>query len=218
VLAEQGHLVVEPWLDRVLDVSMQFDVAPDGSVRTHPWGRFLTDARGRWHGAVIGRSLEDADPALRRAAAGLNDTLGEVARRLGPRMAALGFAGPAGIDALVYRERDAPLRIKPLVELNPRATMGRVALGLDRRMRRGRVGLWQQVGLRELRRAGGPATFGAWADALARSAPLRTVGEPPLLDGGVIFTTDPAVARDHVTVLSVAETVAAARAQLALPG
>jgi uncharacterized ferritin-like protein (DUF455 family) len=215
VLAEQGALVVEPWLDRVLDASMQFDVAADGGVRTQPWGRFLADARGRWHGAVIGRSLEDADAPLRRACAKLGAALGETCRRRGPRMAALGFRGPAGIDAFLYRDAAGGLRIKPLVELNPRNTMGRVALALDRRMRRGRVGLWLQVSRRDVKRAG-HSGFTAWQDALSASAPLRTVGSPPLLDAGVLFTTDPTCAREHVTVLSVSDSLAGARAQLLL--
>jgi hypothetical protein len=65
-------------------------------------------------------------------------------------------------------------------------------------------------------RRAGHAGFDAWHDALDASAPLRTVGSPPLLDAGVLFTTDPSCAREHVTVLSVSDSLAGARAQLLL--
>ena len=143
ILEEQGAVVVEPWLDRVLDLSLQFDVDGD-RARSGPWGRFLTDDRGAWRGAVLGDSLADQPAAIRRLLAKRGGDLAAIAQHLAPAMAALGFRGPAGIDALVYRVGDR-LALKPLVELNPRLTMGRVALALDRRVRRDRVARWRVI-------------------------------------------------------------------------
>ena len=215
VIAAQGSVVVEPWLDRVIDLSLQFDVGADGRVTTDGWGRFLTDARGRYRGAVLGDVLRDQPGDVKRLLAEQGDRLGLAAKHLGAAMAAAGFAGPAGLDALVYRAPGGALALKPIVELNPRVTMGRVARAIGRRVRRDRVGLWTQVSRDEVRAAG----FGglaAWAESVGARAPLRVEGEPALLGGGALFTTDPARAERIVTVLVVGDSLAACRERLGL--
>jgi hypothetical protein len=208
VLSSQGAVLVERWLDRAVDLSVQFDVGDDGVV-CHPWGRFLTDDRGRYRGAVLGRALDDVAPAVRRLLATESPRLEEAALHLGRAMAALGFRGPAGLDALVHRTADG-YALKPIVELNPRMTMGRVAKALEKRVRPGRVGLWVQVSRDEARAAGFPG-LSDWAAALRARAPLAVAGAPPQVTGGALFTTDPAVAERLVTVLVVAPTLAECR-------
>ncbi len=212
VLRAQGAVVVEPWLDKCVDLSVQFDVDGDGVVRVDRWGRFLTDARGAWIGAVVGDATADLPAEVRAVLAAGVQSLREVARRLGAAMHALGYAGPAGIDAMVYRSADGP-RLRPLVELNPRNTMGRAARALDRRVRPGRVGLWRQVSLRAVR-AAGHAGFATWAAGLRARHPLGvTAGR---VDRGVLFTTWPETAVAHVLVLAVGDSLADASAMLEL--
>ncbi|MDP2317098.1 MAG: DUF455 family protein [Pseudomonadota bacterium] len=219
VLAAQGALVVEPWLDRVLDLSLQFEVAADGRVSADAWGRFLTDGRGSYRGAVLGDVLRDQPPPVKRLLAEEGDRLYQVARHLGPAMAARGFTGPAGIDALVYRTpRGADgdgVALKPLVELNPRMTMGRVARAIGRRVRRDRVGLWTQVSRKDVRGAGF-AGLAAWAAWLRERAPLVVSGDAALIDNGALFTTDPTRAERIVTVLVVGGALDECRERLGL--
>jgi hypothetical protein len=211
VLAEQGAVVVEPWLDRVLDLSVQLDVGRDGSVRVHPWGRFLCDTRGRYKGAVVGRALADLGPAERRAVAEAAPVLEAAARHVGEALYARGYAGPAGIDALIARGRDGSLRCKPIVEVNPRMTMGRVAAALARRVAPGQVGLVRQVGRGE---AGG--SFPEWSNALRERAPLvvEPRGGGPMIASGAFFTTDPGQARHLCGVMLVAASLQEAEALL----
>ena len=42
------------------------------------------------------------------------------------------YTGPVGMDAFLYQDREGAVRWKPVVEINPRYTMGRVALELAR--------------------------------------------------------------------------------------
>ncbi len=210
VLDAQGALVVEPWLDRVLDLSVQIEVG--GALSVDPWGRFLTDPRGRYRGAVLGDVLRDQPAEVRRLLAEQGETLAEMARHVGRALADAGFRGPAGIDALVYRRADG-LALKPLVEVNPRMTMGRVARAIGRRVRRDRVALWTQVSRDEVR-AAGSSGFPDWAAALRARAPLVTTGDPPLITSGALFTTDPERAERLVTVLVVGESLEGCRAVL----
>ena len=130
-LARCGGAVLEPWLDRIGDLSAQVRVSeeqgvvlmgslelltgPSGDYRGH---RGEIDSRGRIFSGL------PQDEALREAAA----LVAVEARNAG-------FHGPAGLDALVYRETPGsePL-LRPCVEWNARFTMGTVVLGLVRRL------------------------------------------------------------------------------------
>ena len=50
------------------------------------------------------------------------------------------FTGYFGVDTLVFADTDGELKVKPLVELNPRMTMGHVALNLKKRLAPGTEG------------------------------------------------------------------------------
>ena len=39
ILRQQGQVVVEPWLDKVVDLSLHFDVGVEGAMRRWPAGR-----------------------------------------------------------------------------------------------------------------------------------------------------------------------------------
>ncbi len=182
-LATQGSVVVEPWLDRVADLSLQ----GTGGV-LDGWGRFFTDARGAYRGAWLGHPLEGLPPDVQRWAHDdgrdprrLPRTLAAVARFLGERLD--GRPGPYGVDALIYRRPDG-LRLFPLLEVNPRVTMGRIALALGRHVA-----------------PGTPARF----DLVPRDA---VAARPVVLRGGHIVDgalplTDPERAQRVVAMLTV---------------
>jgi hypothetical protein len=54
--------------------------------------------------------------------------------RIAQELAKRNFAGYFGVDALVCQDQNGELKIKPMVELNPRTTMGHVALSLEKRL------------------------------------------------------------------------------------
>lgn len=217
-IEREGAVVVEPWLDKVLDLSVLFSVEGPQSVRIHGTTRFLTDGRGRYRGTVLGglgtgldRDLQRWLMAPRRR---VLDALEAAAARVGRALWARGHRGPAGIDALVYRDREGALRFRPIVEINPRCTMGHVALALTRRVAPGSAGLWLQVSLAETQRAGF-ATFADLADHFADTAPpvIRTSPGAQLAEG-VCFTTDPSQAEVVVTLLVTGRDLEDCRARL----
>ena len=138
-LARQGAVVIEPWLERILDLSVQIAIAADGAVRVDGVTRFETDLRGQYLGTLLGNPLHGLDEDLRMAIIGpgrgwrMFEHLGEAARFVGSALYRLGHQGPAGMDALVYRD-PVGVRLKPIVEVNPRYTMGHLALRLGRHM------------------------------------------------------------------------------------
>jgi hypothetical protein len=93
------------------------------------------------------------------------------------------LSGPASVDALLYR-RDGGICLRPIVELNPRFTMSRVALALARHVK-----------------PGVPARFELVAPADLATRTVRR--ERGLLVDGVVALTDPSRARLRVAVLRV---------------
>jgi hypothetical protein len=104
-----GHdrvgLVVEEWLDRRLDLNYQFTVDRSGRVRFDVVKEAITA-----DGVHLGH---------RFPADGYRARLARVASVIGPRLAADGYSGVVGVDAMV----DTAGRLYPIVEINARNNM-----------------------------------------------------------------------------------------------
>ncbi|MDP6932754.1 MAG: hypothetical protein QGG40_07545, partial [Myxococcota bacterium] len=191
ILARQGAVVVEPWLERVLDLSVQVTIGPDGHVRVDGVTRFETDERGQYLGTFLGRPIRDLEEGLRRAVVGpgrgtrMTEHLKAVGRFVGRALFELGHRGPAGVDALVFRDAVGNHRLKPIVEVNARYTMGHLALGLARQSGRGLGGRFRIITAAVAHRAG------------ARSLAAHVAGLPP----GTLCLTDVQTATHAVAVL-----------------
>ncbi len=134
--------VVEPWLDRVVDLSFLWHVAPDGAVNFQGWTRPLVSKGGRFEGTILGNPFADLDAEVRKFLLAdryqrLRETASWLEMNVLPELESVGFEGHFGIDAFVYREQDASLKLRPFVELNPRMTMGHIALALEKRIANG---------------------------------------------------------------------------------
>jgi hypothetical protein len=199
-LARQGAVVVEPWLPRLLDLSFHYDRRAGGAMKSVGVTRFETDSRGQYRGHVLGRLTDGLERSVidllygggqdpqrwRRLSAAIGAAVGGV---LG------GHTGPVGVDALVYRcPRDGALRMKPVVEINPRWSMGRVALGLQRRVQPGRAARLVLIGA-PLLRATGIGDLGDWAAA----RPLQR-GRGGRWTEGVLLLTEPSAVTAAVVV------------------
>lgn len=119
-LATQGAVVVAPWRERLADLSVQLDItATDVQIRGIT--SFTCDAMGRYRAGFID------EPRLSSATVAL---LRRTALQVGEALRLAGHWGPAGIDAMVFRDPDGKRRLQPLLEVNPRTTIGHLTLGL----------------------------------------------------------------------------------------
>lgn len=210
ICSAHGAIVVEPLLDRHFDCSFHGQLTDEGELSEKGICRFLADAHGHYHGAIVGRFVEGLGDELIRflyrpgtQQPRLNEICQAVLQFVANRALALDYHGPFGVDAFAYRDQAGSLRFKPIVEVNPRWTMGRVALALARRIKHGRSGLWLQLSIKELTRAGFPSAA-AFAEALAKALPLQLDQRAgSMIEGGTLFTSDPAQATQFVTVLLV---------------
>lgn len=148
VLREHGGVVVEPWLERVLDFSSQYERAADGSISHVGMTRVVNDDLGRFKGCLV----------LPKWAQGLNTELSQylfkeakvhqlyryqMIEAITELMQGVDYVGPLGVDSMVFRNQQGGLEIRPVVEVNVRTTMGRVAVELLRKTVPGLGGFYQ---------------------------------------------------------------------------
>jgi len=211
-LATHGALVVEPWLDRLADFSVQAEVAADSSLFLKGCTRLITDERGRFQAVeASGRFARLFDPEVARFLSG--DGRGAWIERhyretvfpvLGSLFAASGFHGPFGIDALIYRGADGAPALRSVVEINPRCTMGRIAFELRRRAHSSATVKFSLATLRSARDLG-CRTLTDLAAHLESKHPVRMVsqGGSTLIGEGTIILNDPQRAQRFLAVLDV---------------
>jgi uncharacterized ferritin-like protein (DUF455 family) len=172
-------VIVEPWLDRVRDLSIV------ASARDKPRVlELLTDARGRYRGHRFGDPLAglDLEDLFRRA--DLFGAIRAVTRHVRDRVPFPRF----GIDALLYR-LDGRTYLQPIVEVNPRLTMGHVAAALAEHVAPRTSARWLHLDAKAIDRA-----------ALDGEELTLAKGK---ITGGRIATNDPSTAIHVVTVLEV---------------
>ena len=129
---ERGGFVVEPWLERIEDLSAQLWIGADGApVVLGTVRQALTPG-----GVPLGHRGELADDDTVRSGSHWDEELRVAARAVGRAAAAYGFRGACGVDAFSYRGPDGRERLRPVVELNARFTAGTSALGVLARAQR----------------------------------------------------------------------------------
>lgn len=156
-LSRRGGAILEPWLSRRGDYSVQLAIArPDGGRATPRVSWLATTTQVLTPSGQIrgnrGLLLENGDITLLAddpaTADALSSALLRAALPIAEAAAARGYYGIAGIDAFTFVGPEGRPVLRPIVELNARFTTGTVAVGLLRRA--------QQAGLV-------PSGAGAWA-------------------------------------------------------
>ncbi|MDF1816580.1 MAG: DUF455 family protein [Verrucomicrobiales bacterium] len=130
-LVEQGSVLIEPAHDRIFDFSVQFESSPEKMTQTGLI-RQLIDPQGRYLGSISANKFckglpEELARFLMTEALPFFDEAGPLAMSLHNWLNDLGYSGPVGIDSYVYRTRNGDYAVRPVCEINPRYTMGRVA-------------------------------------------------------------------------------------------
>lgn len=211
-------VVVEPWLDRTVDFSIQWEMRASG-LRLLGFTGLLTDGRGQYQGNWVEPHPGRLPAAvLRSLPSGTGRDLSlwieGLRLRLETWLRAERFVGPIGVDAFVYRDSDGGSRVKPIVEINPRMTFGRLALELMRFTHSGTQGRLRLVSRRQIQREGA-GDFPSWSRVLTESRPLRFAGHPvPRIQSGALCLNDPEQVQAVLAVFEVGQTVAESRAPM----
>ncbi len=213
-LRDGRQLVVEPWLERELDFSVQLEMGPRNLTLCGYTG-LVNDRKGQflanWAEADCSRCPPAEVAGFFRSPADisgrLQDLYGEIFSLLEAELHRVGFAGPVSIDAFVYRTPQGDCRLKPVVEINPRYTMGRLTVELMKHACPGSCGLFRLIS-RTQASAEGFGDLSGYARSLGERLPLRLEGEPiPRIRQGALCLNDPAQARVCLATFEVGRTL-----------
>jgi uncharacterized ferritin-like protein (DUF455 family) len=212
-LAQKRELIIEPWLEREQDFSIQLEMTASG-LKLCGYTGLLNDARGQFlanwaephHHKKIPAKMISAFNVPADISGQLLKFYGTVFARLEDELRAVDFIGPIGVDAFVYRDAVGAAKLKPIVEINPRYTMGRVLVELMRQTCQNCFGLFRLVNAAQLR-ATGAEDFPRYARSLAERFPLQLEGEPVRIRRGMLCLNDPATAQACLAVFQVGRTL-----------
>lgn len=122
--------VLEPFVPRLADLSIQFFVSPEGQVEE--LGVLLQ--RTNVAGACFGHEGQMTASGRFRSTTEYDDAIRMAAYPLVEEAAAKGYWGPCGIDAFVYLDPvTSKPTLRPIVEFNARFTMGIIYIGSNKR-------------------------------------------------------------------------------------
>ena len=112
--------VIEPYLNKTMDFSCQLRIAPDGEIRIDGYRKNT----GKGFGYRSSSALSEAELKLIFASGYREDVM-----KIAGAMAEAGYFGYACIDSMIADEST----VIPLLEINPRMSMGRFSLSLENR-------------------------------------------------------------------------------------
>jgi hypothetical protein len=180
-------LFFEPRVDSLCELSTQWNIPNLSLTVTQPGSpeflgatRLLTDSSGQYLGSVpiAAASLEtmskkSADSCLSQEILNQVFADSDLAACEAQR---LGYHGPLGIDAMIYRGPDGEPSLRSIQDVNARLTMGRIALGWFQRFPVSECPAWLLVPCEWLQRDGmNPSP----ANSIVRqTSPFKIAGQP----------------------------------------
>lgn len=193
-----NEVVVEPWLNRLYDISSLIEIRRDGKVGLLGMTQFYVDRVGKYCRHRLGSVFPLVSFGSQRQHPSVNSNMGlykstlkETALFIGRLFSEMGFRGLLGIDSYIYRFEPVEGRghwfINPLGEVNPRTTMGHVVLALQKRVRIGVKAIWLTI-TRQLLTKMGYASFVALEEEWTNRHSCRLErGEESRIDRGLFL-------------------------------
>jgi uncharacterized ferritin-like protein (DUF455 family) len=146
-----GPISVEPWLNRIADFSIQVDLRKFKAKSFKGVTRLLNSQLGKYEGHILrGLFYGLSKSTLHKIySENLQSVFYEIARIVTGELEKHQFDGVAGIDLFLY-EKDSHIYLCPVCELNPRITMGYIALELERYFKVGKPLVWRHSAIKNL--------------------------------------------------------------------
>lgn len=130
-LRQQSYVVVEPWHNKILDLSFQFFSLGNGTIEYRGLTSFSTDQAGRYVGNFIQELPPNLAPEIKEF---LQQNIPKIKKILQDSLIESNYSteyyGWIGVDALILITTDGKLKFHPCLEINCRFTMGAIALNL----------------------------------------------------------------------------------------
>jgi uncharacterized ferritin-like protein (DUF455 family) len=127
--------VIEPYYQKRIDFSVQYEIMRDRTVKKYSPRFFLVDQHLQYRGSLLGEWGRNTPYAaetelIEKEKASWQSEHEKVLKIL----LDLNYVGPVGIDALLC-EKNGSLAVVPIIEVNVRYTMGRVAQEIEQSLK-----------------------------------------------------------------------------------
>lgn len=132
MISDQGYVLVEPLLNKVLDMAFQFELK-NGKVTCLGISRFLTDEKGQYQGNSLNGWPDNLDSETKEFAEKLPEIIVQpLLSVIKNSLLAKYYEGNFGVDTLIFRDEKNDLRVNPCLEINVRQNMGLLSLHLEK--------------------------------------------------------------------------------------
>jgi len=135
VLKQQNYLIAEPYLEKLMDISFQFEISKDSEIKYLGHSIFETNSNGQYIGTLIRPNLKKY--ANEENIPKLEFMIEETANVLKSAMKTSAYPkihrGFIGVDALIFRSQDSNM-MQPCIEINSRMNMGILTMFIEKRI------------------------------------------------------------------------------------
>ena len=211
-LLAHGAVLLEPQLDRRIDISLQWTMHA-GKLKFLDWTHPVTTEGGRFAGTYIGKPFSTCPKNLKSFLLSnrhekLHALVSWLTVPLQQILQEFQHEGNLGIDAMVYAEANGTLKIKPIVEINPRTTMGHIALALQDHLARGIAAKFSLLTAHQIKRTTG-GTFNQYVETMHKAHELQLDKDGKITEGQLALC-DPSNAQSLLPVLTAGNSLNAA--------
>jgi hypothetical protein len=138
IFGEHGSIALEPWHDRIMDMSANFQVEPGGGISEFRGHQLFNSRDGTFLGVKLFPNRKPPEP--------WNPVLEAAAQRLGLALDSISYFGPVSMDAYVWQSPSGVHgpqgpQLRSLVDINARQSMALPIHGIGRQLP-GKTLLW----------------------------------------------------------------------------
>lgn len=142
MLNQQGFVTVEPWHDRLIDISFQFESLA-GKIHFRGQTYLENDSKGRYLKNYLTEEIDIQKDVMNFIEQHQTEVISLLVKSLSESKYATHYEGWIGVDAIVYSNSRGNLKFHPMLEINGRFTMGAIALKMRRYIQDGSNGFLQ---------------------------------------------------------------------------
>ncbi|MEN8115999.1 MAG: hypothetical protein ABFS16_03415 [Bacteroidota bacterium] len=143
IVKDQGYAIVEPFLNKQLDLAIQFK-AEQGKISFVGISNFSADKKGQYLGNNLNGLPENTSPDVKEFAEFMLQIIIEpLQKTVEASDLTKMYEGFFGVDTLIFRNEYGNLKINPCLEINVRQNMGLLSLHLEKLIHQGENGIFQ---------------------------------------------------------------------------
>ena len=144
ILKQQNYLIIEPYLEKLSDLSFQFLIKDHAEIDYLGYSVFETNSNGQYKSTTIHPALEIILQPEDFSVLGekINITARILMEALKKSVYVRHYRGYVGIDSILFRKEDR-LMIQPCIEVNCRVNMGIINLMLEEKIYQGSSGKFE---------------------------------------------------------------------------